>query len=399
MGLFNGRDPGAAVTYVGTRPGMSGAVERPHGLRVAPGEHGVIVARHEALFGSTRYDVRFGSTVVKGIPAGDLTTDSWGSAIPALADRPGSFAGAVDRMLVEDPLVGCLANFLVRAVGGVLVLIYALAGVRWLGGEAWLWRYGTDLTGDTARLWVGVAVLLGPVAIVCLLRSFVFPRVPTAVVGLVLAVAAWLSWYAAAGVPGSREAVIVAVVGVLVAGVNLVRLRGNDLHPAWFWYPVSIVFCWAAVRRHRTHPLPGWDEPGVVVDILITFALIGAALYLSSVAVHQSAVGSPAARRVFGGIEWAYAVALPVAVLTVVALTLPSFIHGVPWFGVGGEVLMLPFLLLIGSAPFLAGVWLGWRPLLIALRHRGVDDARWSWVRTCGYYVTPALMAIFRYRA
>ena len=106
MGLFKGRDPGAAVTYTGSSPGLPGVAGRPHGLAVAQGEHGIVAARHDRWLSPTRYDVKFGPAMVKDIPAGELMTDRLGQVIPALADRPGSFGGAFDRLLLEDPLAG-----------------------------------------------------------------------------------------------------------------------------------------------------------------------------------------------------------------------------------------------------------------------------------------------------
>lgn len=412
VGMFTGRDPGAAVTYTGYRPGLLDAADRPHGLAVAHGEHGVIVARHSPWFGPIRYDVRFGQTVVKDVPAIELTTDKWGEAFPAQADRPGSFAGAIDRMLVEDPLVGCLANWILWASGAVIALVYTLAGLRWLGGRVWLWRYGWDIGGGAAAAWVGVAALLSPVAAFCLARCFVFPRRGTAFAGLLLAVTGWSCWYLGSTADGVhqvpvREAAVVAVVGAVLAVVDLFRLRGDDLHPVWFWYPLAVLMCWVAARRYRFNPIPSWqasekygfDWSGIV-SILVTVFLIGVAVYLCSVAVHQAAVapGSAVARRWFAALELTFAVVLPLAMMLTTALSVPGFVNGVPHFGVVAEAaLMFPFIVLCGSAPFEAGMWLGWRPLAQALRRRGIEEGQWKWVRSCSYLLPPVLIVLYRY--
>jgi hypothetical protein len=64
-----------------------------------------------------------------------------GEAVTYTGSRPGSFGGAVDRVLAEDPFVGCLASWVVWTVGTVMVILCAAAGMARLGGLVWTWEW------------------------------------------------------------------------------------------------------------------------------------------------------------------------------------------------------------------------------------------------------------------
>lgn len=137
MGLFSGRVIGDAVTYVGHYPGLLGAVERPHGLRLDHGGNGIVVARHDYVLRPSTYDVKFGDKVVRGVPASELVTDRWGMTLGTGRNRNsvnGSHGGSVPIGMLDNPIGELLGGCLLALVGFVLAVYAVVAGLG-LGGS------------------------------------------------------------------------------------------------------------------------------------------------------------------------------------------------------------------------------------------------------------------------
>lgn len=295
---------------------------------------------------------------------------------------------------------------MVWTVGAVMAILYTVAGMAWLGGVAWSWRYGTDLTGEAATAWVGGAVIVGPVGALCLARAFVFPRLFTAVAGAALTIGGWCGWYLGSTADGTAparvaEAGMVALAATTMIVVDLLRLRGGDLHDSIFWYPLAGLFTWAAVDRYRMHPVPGWDDTGVSAwSVIATIGLAGLAVYLCSVAVHQAAAAPAPApvQRGFGVVELAFAAVLPMITLVLIARTVPDMIAAIPRFGLVAEILIM-FPLVLGVLGFV-WAWIlhqTWRPLMAALTRRGVSVLWWERARNGTYAIPLLLEIVYRY--